>query len=284
MSTNIHEGFKLPTDSVFALTSWVQSLSAGIHELQRAHLLAAYARVFAHLVDRSVLSGLTPEGQGRLTRESASWVVQEQVRQRQRKILSTQRRDPDVDVEVTLVCRVSPMLDAVVGYVAHELAQPVHKLLLQATPAVNWSYWDSTDPDEKVSSAEWELRARSWHEALRNVSAQPFVFRFEPDNVDSFAEFSDLVPYLPSHQSRAARYAADQLFNTWLRAQAESSTITPHLAVSKYLEFRDMLTDDPDWVARLAAETARLQTILPAMLDTWWDTPQLLLNKGARQD
>jgi hypothetical protein len=284
MSTNIYHGFKLPSDSALAAASWVTSLSAGIHDLQRAHLLAAYAKLFAQLVDRSVLSSLTPEGQARLTLHRASSLVQDRVHQRQRQILATHRRDPEVDVEVTLVCRASPMLNAVIGYVAHELSGPVHQLALQSAPAVDWSYANSSDPDENVPGDEWELRAASWHEALRDKVGQPFVFRFESDNISHFADFSDLAPFLPSHQARAARRAEDFLFDAWLREQVEPSGITAQLAVSKYLEFRDMLTDDPQWSSRRDAEVIRLQSILPAALDTWWDAPQLLLHKSTCQE
>lgn len=40
----------------------------------------------------------------------------------------------------------------------------IHKKLLKRKFITNFEYWNNTDPDEKVSEGEWELREKVWEE------------------------------------------------------------------------------------------------------------------------
>lgn len=280
MSTKIYEGFQIPSDSTRALTTWVSSITDGVKALQRERMLKAYATLFTVLVDKSLVAQAKPTASpDAFSEQTPKWAIFDSVRARQRKMLETRRRDPEIDFEVRLVCRTHPKLGVVLGFVVSEFASEVHKLVVQAAPAIDYSYWNNVDRSEGVSDEEWDRRGDAWHDVLRSTSPKAFFFQFENEDVTELVRFEEVAPYLPSIEARANKFAVPQLFNTWIAENEVKMTNDASSSVATYLEYTDIIRENPQWMQRLQQLIVEIGKTLPSneALAGMWDTPQQLL-------
>lgn len=158
MSTKIYNGFKFK-DSDF------RRIHEQMEELRAFIKVDAKIRTIDYLRERVVKEfdmaasrnlKLEPRLVGRLSMDL--W-------DRQRKIVDTKRRDPEVDFSFSIVILIDPKTDAFYGLFYTE--QKDWELHVQSMPwFVDYSYWNNTDRPTSISKEEWEERSQTWERVV----------------------------------------------------------------------------------------------------------------------
>lgn len=235
MSTKVYSGFKWRATALDTVFRQLEMSSEALRALQRQ----AYCKTFAHLMARKVDDVLMlPHGRAAAAADPLGYLVRREICDRQLEVLTTQRRDPAVDFEISLLFWYSERVESLVGYVASEMNSAVLRALQGVTDP--YAYWNNTDPDPDVSDEEWALRSVVWQEVL--TDSKPAV-RFVLDNQGVMLEppsEDELRSSMPDTATRARDYAEAAVYETWRIAQTE----TDDSPMSLYLRFRRELVRD----------------------------------------
>jgi len=164
MSMNIYNGRRM-RHTIDAAYFGLLKAKPAVKLAGRRELAKVTAQMVVSMIDRAAISGLTGS-----TSTKAAYDVSEafaaalrEIYDRQANSKKTGLRDPFVDkeVEVYLFPRSADTLMMVNTECPEMLA-----VVDQIDSVEDYSWWNSTDRPEGVSSAEWQERERAWKEAL----------------------------------------------------------------------------------------------------------------------
>ena len=233
MSTKIYNGYAHPDPDLAAVFRGFHAKRAHVAELGRGIIARTYAKLGVEKIDAAVLRGEACE--------SPLAGIMSEVFDRQAEVRAKGRRDPDVDLETTVVLIPSPTRTLVMIWTEHE---EILKTLREDLIPFGW--WDNTEKPENVSESAWNERERAWAAALAEdplsrPGACGLTVEFLPDTEVPRVDL--MMQNLPSIESRVRRALIPEICQSLINEGVNLMS-----AVAK-AGGRDLLAE-PRWVAR----------------------------------
>ena len=202
MSTKIYTGFKLEGHSLDSAVELLEGLKPELKRARIEQLSKWLASRISTLVDRVALNevkldpGVTPFS-----------TALEEFKARQLKIITKKHRDPEVDFEVSVVLfRHSKGIFGV--YFSENKA--LSNVLLTLPEVLDFSYWDNSDPPDRLSDTEWMERNAVWKEIFSeswSPAEAGLSLTLLPERYDCEIKPQDLLPLVPKISSRLQNLA-----------------------------------------------------------------------------
>jgi len=281
MSTKIHNGLLL-RGSLRSVYERLRQLRPEIRNLQEQAAVAFLAETACTILDRRA-AGLHALKDGHET-GAPLHVAWHEMMDRQREIVKTGYRDPQVDFEIAIT-----LLPAEHVYALFQTEQDtLRDWLLGQEWVERFAYWDNTDRPDDMSEAGWEDRRRIWDRLLtddRSGSAGICGLTFECRSPLIHPEPERIAHAAPAVETRAAALAKSIMIDRVLRRmsaeQADGKSSAPvanagieapdiSTVLSRISEVIDWMRTHPDGRTAIAEEKGRLMRILPRI------TPELL--------
>ncbi|NTF16817.1 hypothetical protein G6L37_00060 [Agrobacterium rubi] len=201
MSTKIFTGFRFRSQNLFEIHDMVSRWRELLAERHRADLAKLIADMSSDLIDRntadpSKFAGKTPYSE-----------VRSEIRTRQKEILGSGSRDPDVDFDFEL--SLLPHGGNVYGMAFCERQSWIDLWMAQGW-VEDFSYWNNSDRPDGVSCDDWDARAETWTQILSsNPAGTPGMAGFTAQCVDRFSkpQASQILQSMPAFESRVQRQA-----------------------------------------------------------------------------
>lgn len=196
----------------------------------------------------------------------------DEMHKRQKEILSSGYRDPQVDFEVKIAMWYVPSQKRFIGRVIAEDQGAAYKLVRRQPGVSNFQYWNNTDRPARMSRREWDSRAEVWNEIDKGQHGLPLVITID---AAYWPERSAITRAVFGHDRRARRIAQDTAFSVWLRAVkvpqkveagADAATVEEELGgrMSVYLNYTHERLEEGTEAARIfAEEVQRVGKLLP---------------------
>lgn len=286
MSTKIHNGLLL-RGSLRSVYERLRQLRPEIRDLQERAAVAFLAETACAILDRRA-AGLHALKDGHET-GAPLHVAWREMMDRQREIVKTGYRDPQVDFEITIT-----LLPAEHVYALFQTEQDtLRDWLLGQEWVERFAYWDNTDRPDDMSEAGWENRRRIWDRLLKDDgsgSSGICGLTFECRSPLIHPDAERIAQAAPAIETRAAGLAKSIVIDRVLRrmgaeqangksgAEAANAGIgapdicAPEIStvLSRISEVTDWMRTHPDGRMAIAQEKNRLMGILPHI------TPELL--------
>lgn len=246
MSTKIHYGFQLRAGDMRQILDDLAVVQKKAEEILKQRQSAFIAVTAASRLDRLALFGLPgytrPWG---LTYSAISTSVEE-LDDRQHKVRTTRRRDPDVDFEVAFRLWLSRDTGTFIGYVRAEGAEDFRALLLDGGYADEFAYWNNTDPEEGFTDEQWAARGAIWENVLAGKSGPWFDIHVE-EPINYHRVTPAVLAALPTFEQRVANHARSVAFTAWeelrLARHRESGQPLQSAFVTRFFDFLDKLEE-----------------------------------------
>lgn len=231
MSTTIYTGFKIPekynTGSITNLQLWINDISAFIKNEFNKKYCIAYNEISTNIILKA-------------------YYEKKDVNEETKKIMSLVKNEyPIPEICIYLY------KDKVYGAFFKDKFN-IYKKLLKRGYIEDFSYWDNTDQDEKVSEEEWEFRQEvwdsmeNWHmtlnfisylmysgyylKASENLFLKKYKLKYEEKNINSCC-FSILTEYLYDKYSKSNEiYYYNDIYNEAIQ-RAKKLITNPELAL-----------------------------------------------------
>lgn len=267
MSTKIYDGIIFRSTDLLEIHHQIMTLRPVIRDLGRVETLAFYAREATQVVDARATTGKGgKEGQCAL---AGIWL---DLTDRQNEIKRTGRRDPEVDLEFTIV--LLPHAGRVYGMYFTERRDWAKALVGEDRIAEAYPYWNNTDPPDGIPCEEWDARGELWREILAadpdgrpgqcGFTVEIFPPSFWPDP-------EDILPFIPDRTTRLRNAARAIVLNRLVKPMYAAGE-KPDPVQFFYAAEKVLRTDEGK--AMLAEEEMRLDGILPEI------TVETLLDEG----
>ena len=249
MSTKIYNGYAHPSSDLALVFNSFHAKRAKVAEVGRGIIAGTYAKLAVERIDAAVMAGTGCE--------SPLVGIMGQVLDRQAEVKAKGRRDPDVDLETSVVLIPAVGKTLVMVWTEHE---DIRQVLTEDLLSFGW--WDNTEKPDDVSDDAWGERERLWNEALsRDPLSRPgacgLSVDFLPDT--EIPRVGLMLENLPKLESRVRRVLVPEICKALtdegvdvMRAVARASG-------------QDLLAD-PRWVDRAAEIRARLPEITEKIL------------------
>jgi len=161
------------------------------------------ARTAVRSIDRTVLKG-TP------CAAPLSEALQE-LWDRQRKIVTSQKRDPQIDMEFKVL--VLPWAGRIYGLVYSERGEWIDLLRGQEW-VEDFRYWTNAEAPDGFDSEEWDERGCVWSAILeqdpaRRPGASGMTVDFMPDG--GIPQVEDVLRFVPKIDERARKWASERV-------------------------------------------------------------------------
>ena len=225
MSTKIYNGLMCRTTDIAQEIEALQALRPEIDRIARTVMSSYVAKSLASRIDIARHAGQhIPKGLFTKT----IWEMMD----RQHKSESNNTRDPEVDVQASVVLLPSKDCLLAIAYAENTL---IHDALTAAFEP--FAYWDNTDPPEDISLAEWDEREELWNTAL---ARDP---HHRPSGCGPVIEFptpvfmpmpKEVCAHLPTREVRARNLARHVLLEKQTPKDADIHTIMQIVASSAF--------------------------------------------------
>ena len=272
MSTSICDAFRLPMILASEVRQFLESFRARATPVYEDLLADRMATLAVKNIDRRAC-GLSPvwkiggDGQDKPSFSRHEMPIShsyDAVRHRMKRVLETKHRDPEFDLECSLV--LMPHVDGH-AYVMAFTEQREYINVLRAVPGIeDFSYWDGTDPPETIAHADWKKRGATWDEVM--PSGVPFQHGWSMDLVGPspihYPTVAAVLTKVPPLYERVWFITRNLAFNAFAKAiEARDGTGRDtedeqmSRAVERMLEFEDWRrTDGSAYVAQVSAIVA----------------------------
>jgi len=226
------------------------------------------ARTAVRSIDKAILKG-TP------CNAPLSEALQE-LWDRQRKIVTTRKRDPQIDMEFKVL--VLPWAGRIYGLVYSERGEWID-LLREQDWVEDFRYWTNADAPDDMSHEEWDERGCVWGAILeqdpaRRPGASGMTADFMPDG--GIPQVEDVLRFVPTIDERARKWAFERVRARRFATLMERNTMDdgtlekekdPIRAVIEAAEFAEK-----EGAPQVEAEFGRIRLLLPEI------TRELLLD------
>lgn len=149
MSTKIYHGFKVGTNDLSVVVSLVRTFRKDVWGPRALE-------VYKNFTGKVIAGFSVQDDQSQFN----AWKVWNEMR---REIVRTGERHPAVDTDFSIT--LFPYEDHLLG-IAYTEHDEWFTTFLKLPGIREYGYWNNTDPDERVSEAEWEQRRRAWDYVL----------------------------------------------------------------------------------------------------------------------
>lgn len=153
MSVKIYNGYAYSTNDIGVAIAHFHSLRPLIADIGHTIIAKTCAKIATSRMDAAVM-----KGEGCKSPLSAARL---EIIERQISVQTTQRRDPDVDLEVSVTLIPTDELILVMIWAEHDNMVEVLRKGLFPLP-----YWDNTDRPDNLSEEEWAKNGEIWMKAL----------------------------------------------------------------------------------------------------------------------
>lgn len=208
MSTKIYTGFRFRSHDLFEIHGLIARWRQTLAKLHRVELAALIAGMCAETIDRNVTEP------GRNAGKHPYREAREEIRTRQKEILGSGCRDPEVDFDFEV--SVLPHDGAVYGMIFSERSRWID-FWMEQEGVEDFSYWNNVDRPSDISQGDWKARSETWSAILRsNAAGTPGMAGFSAQCTDrrvqpDLAEIIDQLPTFEDRLSKQARSAATTL-------------------------------------------------------------------------
>lgn len=203
MSTNIYNG-RLLAGGFLEVYGWLLQAKEKAVEL-------SYSLQTKWAVERAVAAIDKAKHSGTATTFTLSTAISE-LEDRQREVQKTGQRDPLVDFDFELW--LFPYTETETLCILNSEQPQLIKLFDEHSWVRDYSYWNSSDPDENVSDAEWDEREQAWNKVLPGAGvpsdrcltlkmSPTLPLRYVPDVRKTF------MRHVPSLDVRISRLASE---------------------------------------------------------------------------
>lgn len=253
MSTKILNGFRFRSSDLFEIHAIISQWRIILAERHRSDLAALMADMCTDVIDRNAIKPAKFAGKVPYSE------VRSEIRTRQKEILGSGSRDPEVDFDFEI--SVLPHDGAVYGMVFSE-RQSWIDLWMAQDGVEEYGYWNHVDRPDGVSAAEWKSRAETWNGILRaNPAGTPGMAGFTAQCADRFnrPEAEQIMTSMPTFEARVARQAKSAAVErVYVRMEEEKVDMSNPLSV--LMKIDRWLAGDGAHV--LDEERARVETVL----------------------
>jgi hypothetical protein len=159
MSTSISRGFKLKTTDLFQIQQYMMAWRDELRQVHRDSVARLLATKTSDMIDEAATSPGLHGGRKPLSAANRDF------RDRQREIVKSGYRDPEVDFEFRL--ELMPYDGCVYG-IARTEREEWWKLFLSKDFVEDYSYWDASEGPDDVAESEWEDRRVTWNAIFKS--------------------------------------------------------------------------------------------------------------------
>lgn len=215
MSTKIYTGFRFRTNDIFAIHRLVAKWRVELAAIHRSELAFLLAGMCTETIDRNAINAERNAGKNPF-REARM-----EVRTRQKEILGSGHRDPEVDFDFEIA--ILPYDGHVYGMVFSERSRWVGRWM-ELEDVEDYSYWDNTDRPDEISAEDWKARDRVWDGILRaNAAGTPGMSGFSAQCTDRMLQpgLDEVMECIPAFEARVAARARETAMDSVYMAMRE---------------------------------------------------------------
>jgi len=210
MSTKIFDGFKIDSQDFL-------DINKKLDKFRKQILREAERRITDRIVKSAVSrydNQKVMHGKEDIKFWDCIWEVEQQAFKEQQ---GGTRSLYDVSFSVFLY----PIRDITIGIVYSGEADFKQKFFRRRF-VKDYSYWNNTDPDEKVSEEEWNQREKDWNSFGYTPPAEAgFVRELVPTRMHPMMGHDKWKEFFPDKKERALAVVKDILFQEWLKENNE---------------------------------------------------------------
>ncbi len=265
MSTKIFDGFRFASGDLREIMTTIETFRVRLSHLHDAALLRLVVAKAVSTYDRATM-GMAEASDPEKNHISAAF---EEVDRRQKEIVATSRRDPQVDFEFILRLYVDPKDGKLLGRVVTEVSD-WEKLWRSEPGILDWRFWNSDDMPSTMDEGEWKEREASWDRVTGHGEGATRV-SWNVDLTDPhrlwYVRGSDdaaIRNAVPSLDHRAGKIARSLLMQDWTKANPgpDPATNPPSWEVTGWIMgFADYCQSE-EAVAPLEAHRQRIRKAL----------------------
>jgi hypothetical protein len=259
MSTKIYRGFRFRSHDLFDIHNVIAAWRIELAELQRRDMASVLAGLSLEIIDRNAVNPRRNAGKNPFR------AAREEVRTRQKEILGSGLRDPEVDFDFEL--SILPHEGRIYGMVFSERPHWVNRWLAK-DEVEDFSYWNSTDRPDGVSEEEWGTRGGIWQRIFQaNPAGTPGMAGFSAQCTDRLLQprlddvLDSIQPFDARVAARARECAMDRGYAAML-ADGVKVSDNPFAVISKIEKW---LEDGGAHV--LEEETRRVAQLIPSKIN-----------------
>lgn len=254
MSTKIINGFRFQSRDLVEIHDLVAAWRKTLASRHRADLAELIADMCVDIIDGNAMEPM------RFAGKSPYDEARSEIRTRQKEILGSGSRDPQVDFDFEV--SILPHEGSVYGMVFSERQKWID-LWMDQDGLEDYSYWNNTDRPDDVTDAEWECRGKTWDAILlANPAGTPGMAGFTAQCADRFnkPEVAEIMRSIPTFESRVARQARNSAVGR-VYARMEEEEREPANPFGTLMKIERWLSGDGSHV--LEEERIRVASILP---------------------
>jgi hypothetical protein len=219
MSTKIYTGFRFRSHDIFDVQRLVAEWRIELASIHRNELATLLAGMCAETIDRNAVN---PE---RNAGKNPFREARQEVRTRQKEVLGSGLRDPEVDFDFELA--ILPHDGRIYGMVFSERSRWVDRWM-ELDGVEDFSYWDNTDQPDEVSEEDWDARGEVWDSILRaNPAGTPGMSGFSAQCTDRMLQpdLGEVMEHIPSFEARVAARARECAMDSVYAAMKEKERL-----------------------------------------------------------
>jgi hypothetical protein len=263
MSTKVYSGFSWDATDLPGMMERLRKVQAGLKKACNDRKAASLANMAVERIDRACMAlahGDALSGDDRV-REPLSEAHNE-MRERQKKILTSGYRDVDVDFEVRIALWFVPELSRFIGHVLGEDQGVAYRLVRRQTGVAEFRYWNNTDQPKGISRKAWTARGAVWAQVSAGQFGAPLVVTVD---ADYWVDKGLIARCMPTHASRVADIALNTAYRRWRElTKADGESEECEFDMSGYMRYRRETRKDGTQAALVfAEETERVSRLLP---------------------
>jgi len=238
MSTKLLNGFKFKSNDIFEVYKNLSSLRTKCAEISKEKSLEYQAVRSTTLLDRFCFYREKFEKPPTPLVDCYLELIE-----RIKKVKEKGHRDPEIDFDFEVV--VLPHSGSLYGLYFTEQKE-FKNLLTSADFLEDFSYWDHTDKDEKVSEKDWQHRANVWDGIFQDTWTPAEVgFSIHLSDVSAIcntANIKDVLSKVPSVTVRLKDLVTDLLFEE--RVKTSAIELNSSNVIKEYGEYKTWLDSE----------------------------------------
>lgn len=269
MAAKIHTGFRFVSSDIFEVRRFIDEYRVRM-KVERARKVARWLATTATNILDDRRFGLPSDIDDEKTDRHPLAAAWSNLRDREREIEKTGRRDPEIDFDFRIFIYVHERSRSLYGSMICE--QPEWRRAFVRHPAImSFAYWDNSDPPSNVTRREWQERARIWDEIFevnRTLGGAGLVAELSQNTTYLYPSANRIMRLIPKNTARAKRLARKIGLNHYMEnidplTDEEKSSNSSSPFMRRFFDFPGWVKGEGAdyWVGLLSDVEGKLQPV-----------------------
>ena len=223
MSFKVYNGYEVPKMSLSQLASFCNAAKLELQKVKTIEINNLYAKKAVEYLDNLAAGIPTKEYKF----DSILLIVSNDIKERQKEIIESGRRHPEVDFESSAVFFITKKDKILCLFYAEnkELVNCWEKL----AGVKDYHFQNSTDRPEKISEKDWAQRNKDWQKIFQGLeppSQKGLSFSFTTTETPR-PDVNDILRNVPSFEKRCFRVSKEKFIDDKVRYYESLSATKP---------------------------------------------------------